>query len=271
MTEETRPPARSETARAKVADYDQFVDWNKRLAREAPLFRTVFADVGADRVIDVGTGSAKHAIMFASWGMQVLAVDPDDSMLAQAYENASEAAGEIAAAGGALRIERGGFGGLAAIGWPAADILTCTGNALPHVGGHDGLRDALADFAAVLRPGGAVVLHLLNHARLMRQPIRSIPPVVRDTPEGTKVFLRVIDYPEGGEYLDFDFLTLVRDASGEWELSDRRSMHTALPVELLAQALSSAGFEEVEAFGDHAGRPLDVENDESVIVVARRT
>ncbi len=255
---------------APAADYDEFVDWNKRLGREAPFFRRVFADVGAQRVIDVGAGSARHATMFATWGLEVVAVDPDESMLAQAETNVAARAEEVAEAGGAVQLVRGGYGELEALGLGPADVLTCTGNALPHVAGLDGLRSALADFAAVVRADGAVVLHLLNHARLLDVRPRTIPPVFRQTPEGEKIFLRVISYPDGDEYLDFDFVTLVREASGEWSLSDRRSLHTALPVKLLERELDAAGFGDVRAFGSHDGRPLDAERDESVILTATR-
>jgi len=255
---------------APAADYDEFVNWDRRLAREAPLFERVFAEVAARRVIDVGAGSARHAIMFATWGLEVIAVDPDDSMLAQAEDNLERAEELIAAGGGSLRLVRGGFGELEALGLGPADAVTCTGNALPHVGGVAGLRTALADFAQVLRPGGALVLHLLNHARLLASRQRAIPPVFRQTASGEKVFLRVIDYPEGDEYLDFDFLTLVRGEDGEWSLTHRRSLHTALPVDLLRRELARAGFDRIEALGSHDGRSLDLEGDESVIVVARR-
>jgi len=170
-----------------------------------------------------------------------------------------------------VQLVRGGYGELEALGLGPADVLTCTGNALPHVAGLDGLRSALADFAAVVRAEGAVVLHLLNHAKLLDARPRTIPPVFRQTPEGEKIFLRVISYPDGDEYLDFDFVTLVRDASGEWSLSDRRSLHTALPVKLLDRELDEAGFGDVTAFGSHDGRPLDAEKDESVILTARRS
>lgn len=255
---------------APAADYDEFVNWEKRLAREAPLFERVFARVGARRVVDVGAGSARHAIMFATWGLDVVAVDPDDSMLAQAEANLSRAAAQIESAGGSMRLARGGFGELESLGLGPADALTCTGNALPHVDGLTGLREALADFAAVVRPDGALVLHLLNHARLLASKQRAIPPVLRETDEGEKVFLRVIDYPEGGEYLDFDFLTLRRAADGEWTLTHRRSPHTALPVGLLDVELRAAGFDGIRALGGHDERPLDVDGDESVIVEARR-
>jgi SAM-dependent methyltransferase len=260
----------AENPMAPASDYDQFVDWDKRLAREAPLFRRVFDEVGAESVIDVGAGSARHSVMFASWGMAVDAVDPDDSMLAQAEENVAANAEKIAEAGGELRLLRAGFGELASHGLGDADALVCTGNALPHVEGHAGLGVTLADFASVLRPEGVLVLHLLNHQRLLDKRTRAIPPVLRDTPEGTKVFLRVIDYPEGDEYLDFDFVTLVRAPSGEWELSHRRSLHTALPGSLLTSALEQAGFERIELLGGHDGHPLTAE-DESMIVVARRS
>lgn len=254
---------------APAADYDEFVNWEKRLAAEAPFFRSLFEANGVSSVIDVGAGSARHAIMFAWWGLDVTAVDPDDSMLAQAEANAERFSSEIRAGGGSLRIVKGGFGELHRLGIDAADALTCTGNALPHVAGRDGLTEALADFSSVLVPGGVLVLHLLNHARLLASRPRAIPPKVVDSPEGTKVFVRVIDYPEGGEYLDFDFVTLVRDESGAWSLSSRRSPHTAIPVELLSQELPCAGFARVEAFGGHDRHAVS-EHDESVIVVAVR-
>lgn len=254
---------------APQVDYDVFVNWDARLTREAPFFRRVFDEVGARNIIDVGAGSARHSLMFASWGLSVDAVDPDDSMLAQAETNIAEAASRVAEAGGEVRLVRGGFGELAARGLGSADALVCTGNALPHVTDRAGLRVALADFAAVLRPGGVVVLHLLNHGRLLEKKPRTIPPVVRETPEGTLVFLRVLDYPEDRAVISFDFVTMTRDAEGHWDLASRRSDHTALPPELLRTELEAEGFEHVELLGGHDGHAL-TDADESVIVVARR-
>ncbi len=255
---------------APQSDYDEFVNWEKRLGNEGPFFRDLFERAGVRRVIDVGAGSARHSIMFASWGLEVVAVDPDDSMLAQARANAERFAADIAAGGGSLEIVRGGFGELASLGLAPADALICTGNALPHVAGRRGLSEALADFASVVVPGGVLVLHLLNHARLLAKQPRVIAPKIVDGADGsTKVFVRVIDYPEGGEFLDFDFVTLVRDAQGEWDVAGRRSAHTALPVTLLTPELEAVGFVGVQAFGGHDGHAL-TDADESVLLVATR-
>ncbi len=255
---------------APQSDYDEFVNWEKRLGTEGPFFRALFEREGVQRVIDVGAGSARHAILFATWGLDVVAVDPDDSMLAQARRNAERFADEIAAGGGSLTIVEGGFGELHKLGIGPADALTCTGNALPHVAGRDGLTEALADFASVVVPGGVLVLHLLNHGRLLANRPRTIAPKVVETADATKVFVRVIDYPEGDEFLDFDFVTLARDkADGSWSVAGRRSAHTAISAHTLTTELPCAGFGRIEFLGGHDGHAL-TDADESVIVVAQR-
>jgi len=181
-------------------------------------------------------------------------------MLAAARANA-------AAVGLDVPFLEGGFGGVADL-VGETDALTCTGNALPHVSGVEGLREALADFSAAVRPGGVLVLHLLNHDRLVDGRVRSVPPVVRDTPEGTKVFLRVLDHLDDG--IRFDFLTLTRGPSGTWALASRSSVHTVLRSAFLAGELERAGFVGVALFGDHAGAAFDPMMHESVIVTARR-
>lgn len=264
------PPAGSDApAIAPASDYDEFVNWDKRLAGEGPFFRELFEAEGVQRVFDVGAGSARHAILFATWGLDVVAIDPDDSMLAQARANAERFSAEIEAGGGSLEIVQAGFGELHALGLGRADALTCTGNALPHVAGRDGLTETLADFASVINPGGVLVLHLLNHARLLEKKPRVVPPKIVDTPAATKVFVRVIDYPPGEEYLDFDFVTLSRDASGSWTVASRRSPHTAIPVSVLEQELPCVGFGRLQTFGGH-DRHAVTESDESVILIAHR-
>lgn len=270
MTAENAPGPATELHRALVGDYDTFVNWDARLSRELPFFRTAFEEVGAKRVLDVGAGSARHSIAFACWGLEIDAIDPDDSMLEQAESNALTAASRIEDAGGTLRVVRGGFGDLEAMGYSGADALTCTGNALPHVAGLDGLRETLRDFSAVLKPGGALVLHFLNHQRLLDTKQRTIMPVVREVPEGTRVFVRVVDFPEdGGEFLGFDFVTLVRSQSGEWTCASRRSAHTLITAETLVRELEAAGFDRVELFGGHDRHALS-DADESLLALARR-
>jgi SAM-dependent methyltransferase len=264
----------SGTSAARGGGYDVMVDWDRRLTRELPFFERAFAEArGVHRVIDVGCGTGQHAIAFAQRGMDVTGVDPSGEMLDRARANA-------AAAGADVTLRQGGFGGLAALGLSGADALVCTGNALPHVEGLAGLDAALTDFAAVMRPGAVLVLHFLNHERLLEVGPRSLPPVVRDTADGTVVFLRLVSYEpaEHPERIWIEFMTASKDAAAAdagdpdlgWSATAHRSAHTAIPFPVLRGALTLAGFEEVRAFGDHTGKVYEPSRDESLIVTAKR-
>jgi SAM-dependent methyltransferase len=264
-------------------EYDELVDWSRRLTREGPFFRQLFEQHGVRSVGDVGAGRARHAIMFRSWGLDVWAIDPSDDMLELAREN-------VELLGSDVRIVEGGFGDVARIVGDPVDAVTCTGNALPHVRSLRGLHDALRDFATALRPGGLLVLHYLNHHRLISQRVRTMSPVFRATPAGDKFFLRVLDYTPDLDGILFDFVTLVRDArvregahtieswpttleadpSGGWTMRSRRSLHFAMPPEFIKRELEHAGFEGVRFLGSHAGAEFQADTDESLIVVATR-
>lgn len=265
-------------------EYDELVDWDRRLTREGPFFRRMFAESGVRSVADVGAGSARHAIMFRSWGLDVTAIDPGADMLELARENAAAAASDV-------RIAEGSFGEVAGILGEKVDAVTCTGNALPHVRSLAGLQAALADFATALQPGGLLVLHYLNHERLLKHRVRTMNPVFRETPGGDKFFMRLLDYTADGDGVLFDFVTAVRDPAvhvgeytidswpktldadptGGWSLRSRRSLHFAMPPAMIERELERAGFGDVWFLGDHTGRPLDVDEDESMIVTARRS
>ena len=264
--------------------YDEMVDWSKRLGRELPFFQRIFAEAGVRRVADVGCGSGRHAVAFAEEGLEVVGIDPSTGMLSQAEENARRAGVKIA-------FVQGAFGGVTSIVGKAfrgpVDAVVTLGNGLPHVDGPMGARLAFSDFATALRPGGVLVLHLLNHERLQRHRPVSLPAKITRAHDGRiVVVLRVLDYTEAG--LVVEFVQLGREArvteptranafvdsdesTSGWGLVTRRSLHTWLPAETLRTELGRAGFEHIEVLGDHSGRPLDVDSDESVIVVARKT
>lgn len=264
----------------RAEDYDMLVDWDRRLAREGPFFRTLFEQHGVRSVVDVGAGTGRHAILFASWGLSVWAIDPSEEMLEHARANVKEAGAQV-------HVVAGAFGQVSKLVGLPADAVTCTGNALPHVDGIEGLREALADFKRALRPGGLLVLHLLNHHRIVSRRVRTVPSVFRETEEGDAFYLRLLDVDAAREHIFFDFVTVVRDSSvrsdldpatwpgsaetgvmGGWRLSCRRSVHAALPHDLLVRELDAAGFEGIELYGAHDSSPFRPDDDESVIVVA---
>ena len=265
--------SRPETA-ARGVGYDAMVDWDKRLAREIPFLVRVFGEAGeVRRVIDVGSGTGRHAIALARLGLEVTGVDPGAEMLDRARANAE-------AAGIDVRFVEGGFGDLAGLGLGPADAVISTGNALPHVDGLAALDAALRDFATVLRLGGVIVVHLLNHERLLELRTRILAPVVRDDAGDTVAFLRLFEFdpPEAPERIWVEFVTAAKDASAVtpgdpdlgWSVTAHRSAHTAIPFPVLRDALERSGFGGVRAYGDHSGKEYEPSRDESIIVTGRR-
>jgi SAM-dependent methyltransferase len=249
------------------ADYDSIVCWERRLARETPLFERLFEEHGVTSLADVGCGTAKHAVTFAGWGIEVWGLDPDEGMLAAARGNAHDA-------GANIHFALAGFGEVARTAGQV-DAVTSLGNAFMHAGDTVGVGRALADFAAALRPGGLLVVHMLNQDRIENQGLRSLPPIVRSTPDGELVVLKLIDHED--DSFIFEFVQMRRlprepeaavDEPSEWVIEPRRSRHLKILSDTMRSELESAGFAQVRVLGDHTGRPLDIEEDESAIWVA---
>ena len=245
--------------KTRIVDYDVLVDWDKRLNREAPFFRELFDRVGVETVADVGCNNGHHDIMFAGWGVKVHGIDPDAEAIDEARERTDEAGLDI-------EFSVGGFGDVARVLGGPYDSVVCIGNVLPHVA-KGGLDAAIADMVAVLRPGGVMVLHLLNHDRMRSQEVRMVQPVFREPENGDYVFLRIIGHEP--EEFTFEFVTLIREPGAEsWETLSRKSRHTYLPLSKIKGALERTGLVDVSVFGNHKGASLDPENDESPVITA---
>ncbi len=150
------------------SDYDLMVSWEERLRREEAFFRKVFDAHGVRAVLDAACGTGMHAVSFARWGLAVSAADLSPAMAGKAAENARRA-------GVAVDARAAAFGSLSATFGGGFDAVTCLGNSLPHLLDDESLHAALRDMAAVLRPGGVLVVQNLNYDRILKERRRFTP------------------------------------------------------------------------------------------------
>jgi glycine/sarcosine N-methyltransferase len=244
---------------ALAADYDRFVNWEGRLAHELPFFDRLFARHQVRRVLDSACGTGRHAIALAQRGYQVTATDLSAAMIEQARQNA-------AAAGAQVTLAVAGLGELAALG-ETFDAALCLGNSLPHLPTASAMAAALADFAAVLRPGGLLVIQNRNLDRVWAEQERFMAPQSHRQGSQEWLFVRFYDFRE--ETITFNMIRLRRTAEG-WAQDVESTELRPIFRDDLAAALTGAGFEAISFYGGYDGATFDASTSNDLIAVARR-
>lgn len=131
--------------------YDAMIDWEKRLAREAPFYRRIFESAGVKSVLDAACGTGRHAAMFASWGLEVVGADVSAQMIEQCRSRHTSV--------GNLAFEVRSFTEPAGREF---DAVVCAGNSLALAADVGQVRLAIKAMMGSLGDGGVLVLHVLN-------------------------------------------------------------------------------------------------------------
>jgi len=107
------------------------------------------------RLVDLGCGAGRHAIRFATRGFEVVAIDLAQPMLQVVGRKADEA-------GASLLPLRANLCDLGCLPTASFDYATSMFSTLGMIRGRDARRQALAEAARVLKPGGRLALHAHN-------------------------------------------------------------------------------------------------------------
>lgn len=137
--------------------YDALIDWPKRLANEAPFYRHWFDKIGVRRVVDVACGTGRHAAMFHKGGLAVEGADLSPAMIARARKNFGEDE--------RLRwVVRGFDQPIQSAGDNRKffDAALCVGNSLALAPDVETVELAIRQMFAAVRPGGILIVQVLN-------------------------------------------------------------------------------------------------------------
>jgi glycine/sarcosine N-methyltransferase len=245
---------------ALAADYDRFVNWEGRLSHELPFFERLFAAHGVRRVLDTACGTGHHAIALAKRGYQVVGCDLSTVMVERAKENALASGVDVSFRVAAL-------GDLGALG-ETFDAVLCLGNSLPHLLSAAAVAGALADFTAVLRPGGVLVIQNRNFDQVWDRKERFMSPQAYRHRDQVWLFVRFYDFHEAT--ITFNMIRLRSTAQG-WEQGvDSTELRPIFRDDLMA-GLKKAGFEDVAFYGGYDGSPFDPTQSGDLVAVAHRT
>lgn len=242
-------------------DYDRFVDWSGRLAHELPYLELQLAAVNAERILDAACGTGMHAIALAEHGYRVTGADLSVGMIERARANAAAAGQDD------ILFFAAGFGQMAQQVGSGYDAVLCLGSSLPHLLSQDDLEAALADFAAVLRPGGLLLIQNRNFDAVLAGRNRWMGPQA-DRDDGREwLFVRFYDFNTDGT-LTFNVVTLRRDGEEVWmQAVEATRLRPWLHSEMV-EMVGLAGFNTIASYGDMAGKPFDPATSDNLILTA---
>jgi sarcosine/dimethylglycine N-methyltransferase len=123
---------------------------------EGDFFIRLLKERGAQRILDVATGTGFHSIRLMRAGFDVTSADGSPEMLAQAFQNARRA-------GFIMRTIHADWRWLSRDIHNKYDAVICLGNSLTHLFAEQDRRKALAEFYTALRHDGVLILDQRNY------------------------------------------------------------------------------------------------------------
>lgn len=247
--------------------YDCVIPWEKRLKRELPLLEELSRAAG-NKVLIPACGAGGHVVSLATRGFDVLGFDIDADALELARAKLAAAEGAIAAVSGKAALRSLDMAGAGTLG-PAFDIAFILGNALPGISAPGALRAALGGVAGALRPGGVLLTQNLNYDLRWREKTQFFPVLAGQTEDEEVLLVKFADY--GPDFVNFHGMFLARPrAGGAWQSYIRSSRQLPLFRDRLADLLHTAGFADLEYWGDYACAAFDPEQSNDLIVLAHK-
>ena len=237
--------------------YETLVNWPQRLAREEPFYRRVFDAHQVRRVVDVACGTGHHAAMFQRWGLSVEGADFSPAMIERARRTYGESPD--------LRWVVRSFDEPIGAAEPF-DAAICVGNSLALAADRAMVQRAIRRMLDAVRPGGIVVVHLLNLWRLADGPCVWQKCRRVNLPPGEVLIVKGVHRCGGRGFVDLIVAGLSPDTG----------MHTesvpllGLEADELEQMARAAGATRCEFFGGYQGEAYARQTSVDLILVAAR-
>ncbi|MBS1259288.1 MAG: Glycine/sarcosine/dimethylglycine N-methyltransferase [Candidatus Scalindua arabica] len=143
-----------------VEKWDELIDWEMRAKSEGDFLISRLKERGAQRILDVATGTGFHSVCLIEAGFDVVSADGSADMLAKAFENGRNK-------GHILRTAQADWRWLNRDIHGTFDAVICLGNSFTHLFSERDRRKALAEFYAALNHDGVLILDQRNYDSIL--------------------------------------------------------------------------------------------------------
>ncbi len=149
-----------------VDKWDDLIDWDGRAEGEGRFFIKLFKDYGKNKILDLATGTGYHSVNLINAGFDVHSADGSAEMLHKASENGRKR-------GLVLRTIEADWRWLARGIEERYDAAICLGNSFTHLFEEPDRRKALAEFYAVLKHDGILIIDQRNYDNMLKSGFTS--------------------------------------------------------------------------------------------------
>ncbi|MEW6244246.1 MAG: class I SAM-dependent methyltransferase [Bacillota bacterium] len=207
--------------------------------------------VSARVVLDLACGIGTYSVALAKVGFSVTGTDLEETLITLARENADKDRVNV----------RFSVSDMKDVGESPIryDAVICIGNSLAHLLRDEDLRRTISGVARVLRPGGTLVVQVVNFDRVLRLGGLELPRKQTDNLVFTRRYV-----PDGEEQVRF-FSRLTVNG----EIYDNEIKLRAVTSSVLIGLLTNEGFEPIRVFGDFNRAPYEGDSP-AIVVVADR-
>lgn len=144
-----------------VDKWDELIDWKGRYESEGSFFVDLLRKHGVESVLDAATGTGFHSVRMLQAGFDTTSVDGASEMLVKAFENGKEYGDYV------LKVVHSDWRWLSKDVQGKYDAIVCLGNSFTHLFDENDRRKALAEFYAVLKHDGILIIDQRNYDSIL--------------------------------------------------------------------------------------------------------
>ena len=240
---------------ALASDYDAMTGFDQRFAAEQGFFASMVKKYNITNALDAGCGTGAHALLLARLGVAVTAVDASEEMLRTAARHAEAMHLPLTLRRVDLFHDTGAIR-------ECFDAVFCMGNTIAHAASAAEAQKTIGGLLSLLRPGGILVLQLLNFDRILKDR----PRVINRKSVDEVSYIRYYSYLH--DSIDFKILTIRRrDDRVTRKLIATRLCPLLLPD--LTEAFASSGLIPL-TYGGINFSPFDPARSKNLLLVGQR-
>jgi glycine/sarcosine N-methyltransferase len=225
-----------------VERWDELIDWDARAEGEGRFFIEKLKQLEKINILDVATGTGFHSVQLLKAGFNVTSADGNAQMLVKAFDNAKQH-------GFVMRTVHSDWRWLNRdVQDQLFDAVICLGNSFTHLFEEHDRRRALAEFYAVLKHDGVLIIDQRNYDAILDNGFSTRHKYYYC---GDKVTAEPVHVDDGLARFEYTF-------------EDGTKHHLnmfPLRKDYLKGLISDAGFQKVETFGDFQSSYKDTDPD----------